>query len=425
MLRILQISDIHWKDRLGANDTYKYISDGMIDDLKCYCQQKGVSFDHILICGDIAFSGANVQYKRAKGFITTLCQTVGCKESEVYVIPGNHDKNRDLYVKPIREVIDKVMAEGKKGDDILETWIKTDFSSLGMMYRPFKDYIAFSERYGCGEPLMMVSANENDNSQYNEKEHKMYWCEELGDGLNGYTLKLFGLNSAFNCDKDDWDGADDTTGHKIFLPKLAYRDAARQDGIVNILMAHHPTSYLVNGKEIQKELDKIYQIQFFGHVHKAKSNCENGCVHIFSGAFHPDGPVQTVGPYRPVYNIVELDIVKKDDSTDVLKVNLLVQVWEESSFKQNDEESKLYEVEIKRNRWKGGTEQMQTAILPDGVTKRDIKKRMIEKSSAKSVIKKLIPGFYNEELPSYYNIARFLNAISEQNRWIELWDEIK
>lgn len=74
---------------------------------------------------------------------------------------------------------------------------------------------------------------------------------------------------------------------------------------------------------------------------------------------------------------------------------------------------------------KGGTEQMQTAILPDGVTKRDIKKRMIEKSSAKSVIKKLIPGFYNEELPPYYNIARFLNAISEQNRWIELWDEIK
>ena len=122
---------------------------------------------------------------------------------------------------------------------------------------------------------------------------------------------------------------------------------------------------------------------------------------------------------------MELEIVKKDDFTDVLKVNLLVQVWEESSFKQNNEESKLYEVEIKRNRWKGGTEQMQTAILPDGVTKRDIKKRMIEKSSAKSVIKKLIPGFYNEELPPYSNIARFLNAISEQNRWIELWDEIK
>ena len=116
MLRILQISDIHWKDRLGANDAYKYISDGMIDDLKCYCQQKSVYFDHILICGDIAFSGANAQYKRAKGFITTLCQTVGCKESEVYVIPGNHDKNRDLYVKPIREVINKVMAEDKKGD---------------------------------------------------------------------------------------------------------------------------------------------------------------------------------------------------------------------------------------------------------------------------------------------------------------------
>ena len=97
MIRILQISDIHWKDKLKGNDAYKDIRDGMINDLQCYCEEKKVAFDHVLICGDIAFSGDKKQYTKAMDFITELCQTINCKESEVYVIPGNHDKNRGAH----------------------------------------------------------------------------------------------------------------------------------------------------------------------------------------------------------------------------------------------------------------------------------------------------------------------------------------
>ena len=71
MIRILQISDIHWRDSLKNLDTFKPIQDGLIEDLK-RAKKKGITFDRILICGDVAFSGARIQYGRAKDYIQEL-----------------------------------------------------------------------------------------------------------------------------------------------------------------------------------------------------------------------------------------------------------------------------------------------------------------------------------------------------------------
>jgi len=425
MIRILQISDIHWKNKLKGNDAYKDIRDGMINDLQCYCDEKNVVFDHVLICGDIAFSGDKKQYKKAKDFITELCQTISCKESEVYVIPGNHDKNRDAHPKLLRNAINKILAEEQVGDDLLEDWIQNDFETLKIMYRPFKDYVNFSENYDCVEPLMMRCTDENAAEPYQEDKHSMFWWNDICENLNGYTVRLFGMSSAFNCDRNDWVAIESAEKHKIFLPQLAFHGAANKEGRINIMMAHHPTNYLVNGENIQEYLDKHYKIQFFGHVHQAKSNCENDCVHVFSGALQPDGPVKTQGPYRPVFNMIEIDVEKKDATKDLVKVNLQVHVWNGKSFQIDEEESKPYVIELKHNRWKGGLGFMQTATLPDGITKRDIRRRMIEKPSAKSIINKMKPGFYDEKTPPYYNITRFMDEISKENQWVELWNEIK
>ena len=91
MIRILQISDIHWRESLKNLDTFKPIQDGLIEDLK-RAKKKGITFDRILICGDVAFSGAKIQYRRAKDYIQELCNETGCDGENVYVVPGNHDK---------------------------------------------------------------------------------------------------------------------------------------------------------------------------------------------------------------------------------------------------------------------------------------------------------------------------------------------
>lgn len=110
MIRILQISDIHWRESLKNLDTFKLIQDGLIDDLK-RAKKKGMTFDRILICGDVAFSGAKVQYKRAKDYIQDLCRETGCEEDNVYVVPGNHDKYWYAPPKEMREFMVRMYCE--------------------------------------------------------------------------------------------------------------------------------------------------------------------------------------------------------------------------------------------------------------------------------------------------------------------------
>lgn len=110
-IRLLQITDIHWQKQLDAEDDYTDVRDQMLQDLKYYCEANKNNFDKILICGDIAFSGAEEEYIRANKFINELCAIVGCKKTEVYTVPGNHDKNVNMSPKKVREFFHQAMCD--------------------------------------------------------------------------------------------------------------------------------------------------------------------------------------------------------------------------------------------------------------------------------------------------------------------------
>ena len=140
-IRILQLSDIHWKKQRDAADDYTDIRDKMLQDLNYYCQETGNSFDKILICGDIAFSGSVDEYKRANSFIRDLCKTVACKSEEVYTVPGNHDKNVNEHPKCVREFIHQAISNRWNDCDWLwNKMIDEDFSFIKKLYTPFKQY---------------------------------------------------------------------------------------------------------------------------------------------------------------------------------------------------------------------------------------------------------------------------------------------
>lgn len=44
-IRLLQLSDIHWKKQLDTADDYTDIRDQMLQDLEYYCKGTGNSFD--------------------------------------------------------------------------------------------------------------------------------------------------------------------------------------------------------------------------------------------------------------------------------------------------------------------------------------------------------------------------------------------
>ena len=47
-MRILQISDIHWKDKIAITDTYNDMRDAFLEDLKDYYAANQTPIDHIL-----------------------------------------------------------------------------------------------------------------------------------------------------------------------------------------------------------------------------------------------------------------------------------------------------------------------------------------------------------------------------------------
>ena len=304
-MKILQISDIHWHNIHALTDVYRDIREGLIQDIRNYCYEKATIFDHILICGDIAYSGNEVEYRKADEFLNELCNAAGCKPSEVFMVPGNHDKNIFAECKSTREILNQTLAKSDKNDETLCDWIENDKTSLQMLYHPFYNYDQFTTNYGCTEPLMRKLLSQDiENSKdiiYNEKNDTMYWEDELGNGLNGYHVRVYGVNTALTSDLQDYDPGVRDDGHKLFLPKIAYKGGHKTDGNINILMAHHPILFLASPDNIRTDLDERYQIQLFGHVHISKSNCENNAVHVFSGSLQPGEGNQE---YRPVFNMI-------------------------------------------------------------------------------------------------------------------------
>lgn len=377
-IRILQLSDIHWKKQRDAADDYTDIRDKMLQDLNYYCQETGNSFDKILICGDIAFSGSVDEYKRANSFIRDLCKTVACKSEEVYTVPGNHDKNVNEHPKCVRD---------------------------------------------NAEPFML-RALEMDVDKHNDAE--MFWHSEFEDDLEGYQVNLYGVNSALISDLNDYDPAPNRKeGHRLFLPQIAYRGAKCKDGIINILMCHHPLDFLLNKDTIAKDLDKRYALQLYGHVHIANSDINNNAVHIYSGSLNP-GDVND-NTYKPVYNIIELSIEKHDNENDVLKVDLRVQKYDGEQFVKDEEQSKPFKVTLKKHDgWKNcnKTAEAMEQKLPDGLSKRDVRHMFKQCPNSKEIIKRMYPQI-DCTGSAYMRNQVFLEKIRKDNRWVKLYKMIK
>lgn len=423
MIRILQISDIHWKDKLTTVDPFKHIREGLVEDVKRGTKQHDISFDYIMICGDIAFSGGNPEYNKAKEFINELLQVTGLEDEDVFIVPGNHDKTWGAPPQEIREFINSHVCEEKDNDEILAGWLQKSLHSATMMFTPYKEYGSFANEYGCAEPLMLRlnEAEVNSSIMYSEHDDKLFWTDEIAE-INGYTLQLYGLNSGLYSDKYDYDTTEKRkNGHKMVLPKLAYNAAKMQDGVVNIMMMHHPMAYLHEGDKLKEELDRLYHVQFFGHVHVAKSDNDNNRIHIFSGALQPD-EMGTGNEYRPIYNIVELDI-KTGTKEDTLEMKLQERYWDGKVF-ADFRVAQNYSVKLPKYQWKE-TCMAFVNNLPDGVTKHAVRVKLINNGRAKDIIEKLSPGFYDESIPRYYNIMRYLETVRQKNTWSELWAEME
>ena len=95
-IRYLHISDLHLTNKkLSA---FKDIERAFFNDL----DKIGTNIDLVFITGDIAFSGKNEEYQLAKEWIESkLLKALNLTWESIFVVPGNHDVERDLMNKAL------------------------------------------------------------------------------------------------------------------------------------------------------------------------------------------------------------------------------------------------------------------------------------------------------------------------------------
>src|SRR4051794_33157633 len=95
---LLHLSDIHF--RFGeSGDIFDPDSDLRNELERDVVRLRGTRIekvDGILVTGDIAFAGKKEEYERASAWLERLCDLLGCARDNVWVVPGNHDVDREV-----------------------------------------------------------------------------------------------------------------------------------------------------------------------------------------------------------------------------------------------------------------------------------------------------------------------------------------
>lgn len=421
MVRILIISDIHLWSLPDEHDDFYKMRRVLMKDIADYTDAKG-PIHHILISGDIANKGSKAEYEKATVFIQELCKKSRCPEHEVYVVPGNHDKNFDEEGSGIRHIVHAGLSSDNTNSDLdLCDMLEHDIESAQLLYRPFKNYYSFASTFDSIEP-MMAKCLEEPNVPFDSEEHKMVMHYTLSN-VGEYQINLYGMNTALT---SDWyDINDEGKGHKLYLPKLAYNKYVEKEGQINILMMHHPVNRVKNGDEIKDILDKNYHIQIFGHLHIPASDCNSSinAIHILSGAFQP--PTEgSETDYYSVYNILELETAT-EAGEDILKTQLLVEKYNKDTFKHHDTECKSFRIKLKKhqNRWQNKMEEVKENNLPQGISKREIRFAFLRSPQNVQIMKSF--GKYDEQRSNSANAVSFLNWIDENNKMTDLWNKLR
>lgn len=410
MLRILLLSDIHFIHCEDDENDYRSLETAFVEAMDEVRDSGGLS--QILICGDIANTGQSSEYDTAEAFLKRIFDRLECdeKRTQVYVVPGNHDIDRNIN-KETRLSFKPTLLDPTKADDFIKNAKHVELDTLKIIYSPFKEYHKFANAHssidGIAEGILSESPNFNDKGFRKEV--------ELGV-LDNYIIKLHCLNSALLCDKEDVnDPRSIKSGeHKLYIPRFAY-NVDTPITTVNISMMHHPHAWFNNEAELMEVFDRKFKIQIFGHVHtQSIYQKEEGKspIRLQVGSLHP-GKGGDPEKYAPMYNILELDVVK-----GVLKMKVLCYSWDGEQFNKNDTYSYSKKIALGKKAGRTTNQKKEISKIKEVVEKSDelykLRFRFFYSNHIKEIINEIEPSFYDKGKPEYVNATAFFKTIASK-----------
>lgn len=410
MLRILLLSDIHFIHCEDDEDEYRSLETAFKEAMDDIRDKGGVN--QILICGDVANKGKAEEYEKAEAFIKEIFEHLGCdeKQTQLYVVPGNHDIDRDVY-KLSRLSFRPTLLDPAKGDDFIYNAKHKEIDALRILYSPLEAYHKFANMHSSADAIAVgiLEGVPNFNDKGFRKEVK------LGT-LDNYVIMLHCLNSTLACDKDEVNDPNNIAPneHKLFLTKFAYNPNTPIT-TVNISMMHHPLVWFENSKAMQEEFDRKFKVQIYGHVHTQsiqQEREEKSAIRLQCGSLHP-GNYSDSELYPPVYNILELNVMR-----GVLRLSVICYSWDGVQFMKNERFCYTRKIDLppKSKRSTNQRREVSQTKSKEMNAKEmyEIRYCFFSSRHIKEIILAMNPKAYDENKPEHANAISFFRSISEK-----------
>ena len=247
-LTFLHISDLHYKEE--TYDT-KILFDEFLNDIDAWRKKynNDQAIDFIFITGDIAYTGIKSEYEIAQEKIKYILETTGCSKNNVFVVPGNHDLDRNKISMDENTLREKVKVE-KNG---LEQLFK-NYTNYKLLLNKFQDYNDFINNIG------------NPNIIYNPVNGNLDPWYSKRITLNGLSIRIIGLNTALLVDKNE-NNIDMSIYTMVYQLKKLMTDYDPDEHI--IVLTHHPNDMLFGDENLEVEslMGKHHMLHLYGHTH--------------------------------------------------------------------------------------------------------------------------------------------------------------
>jgi predicted phosphodiesterase len=298
-IAFIHLSDIHFGQEKGA-DLYIHedVRECLINDahtvVKSYAGGKAMG---VIVTGDIAYAGKREEYHQAAGWLDRLTETIGCENTEVLLVPGNHDIDWSAITSGCKLMIQSIIDHGEAQ---LDSFLAQELDRE-VLYNRFSNYRPFAEGYNC--PLDKSGG---------------YASDRTFELVPGRSLRFIGLNSALICSENDVEGTLLLGARQHVLP--------RNNGEELVVLSHHPLNWFRDSSDARRYVRSRARVFVSGHEHNPSLQVENiddyqDLMLLASGATTP--PKVEAG-YGYTYNLLIFDW---DEETDGLKVTTIPRAW--------------------------------------------------------------------------------------------------
>jgi predicted MPP superfamily phosphohydrolase len=306
---ILHVADIHFRhpECDSEMDPDRPFRTQLLRDAGERTRQVGESVDAILVGGDIAYRGHENEYKAATRWLGELATATGCSTGDVFVVPGNHDVDRDVIrtqvsVRNAQYAVATARSE-RRERELIEQF--RDPLTGPALLAPIANYNQFAAQFSC-----QVWAPE-----------KLCWRQKKRID-NSTELVIHGLTSTLLSGAGAPRNQDDTKFSLYLSPFQTALDPAAY--CVNLVLCHHPPDWLLDQDEVEDAVRGRAALHLFGHKHRQRIYCDRSYVRFAAGAVNPD---RNETGWEPGYNLIALTTTEQD-GVRYLNVSARLLTWQ-------------------------------------------------------------------------------------------------